>query len=58
MLFTIVCSLLDLVVLVLGMGVEFKTWLTTIFPFYLISFYGLGYWILKKGKVKKAHVDH
>ena len=46
-LFTVICSVLDMIVLIGLFKMEIQMWAITIFPFYLLSFYSLGYWILK-----------
>lgn len=47
LLFTVACSLLDMVVLIGLFKMEISMWAMAIFPFYLLSFFGFGAWLLK-----------
>lgn len=47
LLFTVVCSLFDMIVLIGLFKMPVQMWAMAIFPFYLLSFYGLGYWLLR-----------
>lgn len=47
-LFTVVCSILDLGVLIGLFKMEIMMWVMAIFPFYLLSFFGFGYWLLRQ----------
>ena len=46
LLFTIVCSILDMGVLIGLFKMEIMMWVMSIFSFYLLSFFGFGYWLL------------
>jgi len=52
--FTIICSILDFAVLIGVFGTSISLWAMAIFPFYLLSFFGLGYFIL--GAKRKTKV--
>lgn len=47
LLFTITCSILDTAVLIGVFKMEIIMWITAIFPFYLLSFFVFGYFLLK-----------
>lgn len=47
LLFTIVCSILDMAVLIGIFKMEILMWILAIFPFYILSFFGFGYWLLR-----------
>lgn len=46
--FVVVCSVLDFAVLLTVFKVDFSIWALTIFPVYIIVFFGVGYLFLKK----------
>lgn len=46
-LFTVLYSILDLSVLVGLFKMELSMWLMAIFPFCILSFFGIGYWVLR-----------
>lgn len=48
LLFTAVCSILDMGVLIGLFKMEIMMWVMAIFPFYLLSFFGFAYWLLKQ----------
>lgn len=50
--FILICSILDFAVVVAFFNVSISTWVMAIFPFYIISFYGLGFLMLRKMESK------
>ncbi len=53
-LFIVICSVLDFAVLLTVFKVSLVTWAMAILPFYLLSFYGLGFLMLRKRIKVKA----
>ena len=47
LLFTAVYSIFDMVVLIIEFKMDIFMWLAAIFPFCLVSFFGIGYMVLK-----------
>lgn len=46
-LFTVFACVFDFIVLIGLFKYAFSMWAMAIFPFYLLSFFGFGYWLLK-----------
>lgn len=52
-LFTVIYSILDLTVLVGLLKLGISMWFMAIFPFCILSFFGIGYWVLRPGMTDK-----